>query len=284
MKFSQTTYSYTCDDSTTCHEFIINLSKGFWKIKCWGASGGDSTQIKGNKSSFSGGKGGYSVGVINTTEDEKFFLKIGGQGISNHSTKGAFKGGFNGGGGGNIGIDANPGGSGGGATDVRRGGNDLENRIIVAGGGGGAGVGTSYSTSNGGQYGGYGGGISGGSGGQYNSNIPEFTATGGTDSRGGKMGYNPNVDTLHGEDGQKVFGGSIPSQDVYSSGGGGVGGYFGGGSSIASGGGGGSGFVGGVMSYRNIIAQTIAGNDKFPSPYGGYENGHIGNDSLESLL
>ena len=138
-------------------------------------------------------------------------------------------------------------------------------------------MGTSYSTSNGGQYGGYGGGISGGSGGQYNSNIPEFTATGGTDSRGGKMGYNPNVDTLHGEDGQKVFGGSIPSQDVYSSGGGGVGGYFGGGSSIASGGGGGSGFVGGVMSYRNIIAQTIAGNDKFPSPYGGYENGHIGN-------
>ena len=277
MKYIQTTYTYTCDDNTNCHEFSIILTKGYWKIECWGASGGDSTQLKGDKKSFPGGKGGYSVGVVNTTYEEKFILTIGGQGTSNYSKKGTFAGGYNGGGGGIIGSEGNPCGSGGGGTDVRRGGNTLDHRIIVAGGGGGAGVGNSYSTWNGGQYGGYGGGIIGGSGGLYEKDIIYVTPTGGTDSHGGKKGCNAESPNQHGEDGSKGKGASISSQQVGSSGGGGGGGYFGGGSSHATGGGGGSGYVGGVMSYRNIKAETIGGDKEFPDPYGGYENGHIGN-------
>ena len=278
MKYYTMKYPYPCDDNIECSEFEIVLTRGYWKIECWGASGGDSYH-KTLDVSFPGGRGGYSVGVVNITEEiERFYLYIGGQGTSNRTTKGVFPGGFNGGGSGNVGTLGYWGGSGGGGTDVRRGGKAWDHRIIVAGGGGGAGAGNSNSIFGGGQYGGYGGGINGSDSGIYSKNDTVHTSGGGTQYKGGKKGYNPLSPERSGKDGQKGIGGGFDQQDTGSSGGGGGGGLYGGGSSDGSGGGGGSGYIGGVISYKNIIARTVNGNDEsFPSPYTGNENGHVGN-------
>ena len=277
MKYYSIKYPYPCDDNTDCDGFEVVLERGYWKIECWGASGGDS-YINTIDTSFPGGRGGYSVGVINVTDDtESFFFYIGGRGISNHTTKGVFLGGFNGGGSGHIGKLGYSGGSGGGGTDVRRGGRSWDHRIIVAGGGGGAGAGYYKSVWMGGQYGGYGGGINGSEGGPYRENEEYHTAGGGTQYEGGARGYNPSTSDKHGQNGDKGVGGGLTAQDTYSSGGVGGGGLFGGGSSESSGGGGGSGYIGGVMSYNGIIAQTISGNENFTSPYTGVEYGHTGN-------
>ena len=277
MKLIYTIYSYTCDNNINCHEFSVLLNQGYWKLECWGASGGDSFQLSHDKVSFPGGKGGYSVGVVYVANKERFELRIGGKGTSNYSTQGLFSGGFNGGGGGIIGIESNPGGSGGGATFFRWGGSTFYHIFIVAGGGGGAGVANTYSLWNDGQYGGAGGGINGSNGGPYSKDSPYETAFGATQKDGGNGGYNFELQSQHGEKGSKGTGASVPSVSVGSSGGGGGGGYYGGGSSHASGGGGGSGYIGGVISYRAIKAETINGENTFISPYGGYERGHDGN-------
>ena len=277
MSFYSIKFAYPCDDSTNCYGFEIVLERGYWKFECWGASGGDSYHNKLGVS-FPGGKGGYSVGVVNVTkETESFFINIGGKGISNKTSKGVFPGGYNGGGSGNVGDLGYLGGSGGGATDIRRGGKTLDHRIIVAGGGGGAGAGNSDSLWGGGQYGGPGGGINGTDGGPYNENDEEHIARGGTQNKGGSKGYNLLDPSRTGQDGDKGVGGGFVKQDTGSSGGGGGGGFYGGGSSEASGGGGGSGYVGGVISYKNIIAQTNSGNESIPNPLKGNEIGHTGN-------
>ena len=276
MNHPSITYSYPCDDNTNCYGIEILLGPGKWKLECWGASGGDSYH-KTLKKSFSGGKGGYSVGVINLTNYEHFFLTIGGKGTSNYSRSGTFAGGFNGGGGGHVGKDGNWGGSGGGGTDIRRNGKELDDRIIIAGGGGGAGAGNSNTDWGGGQYGGAGGGINGTDGGPYHELYTSHIATGAKGDKPGERGYNSDYPSQTGKNGEKGKGGSISSLNVESTGGGGGGGYYGGGSSSGSGGGGGSGYDGGVSSYQNIQAITINGEDSFPSPFGGQERGHSGN-------
>lgn len=98
-------------------------------IETWGAQGGNAT-VSGITE---GGRGGYSSGSIFLPEGTVLYIYVGGQN------------GYNGGGaGGSSGSEV--GKVGGGATDVRMGGNTISNRIIVAGGGGGCGGVGSFGT------------------------------------------------------------------------------------------------------------------------------------------
>ena len=189
--------------------------------------------------SFPGGWGGCAVATLSVTPGDTVYLFVGGAGgigfavdaTSNctpgppSSTNdpcpyGGSPGGFNGGGSGNGGVCAGAlifcigGGGGGGASDVRVGGTDPSNRVLVAGGGGGA----TYDAT-----GGSGGGLTGG--------------TGGGDYQGGTGG---NQD---GTSGSGLPGGVGSAAAENSGGGGGGGGYWGGAAPPAYGaGGGGSGF------------------------------------------
>ena len=270
-----TLYAYPCSDNSSCNGFQIYLEPGYWKLECWGASGGDSYN-KNKNTLFLGGRGGYSVGVVNVVEREVFYLTIGGSGYSLYSSneRKTISGGYNGGGSGQVGTLLYPAASGGGGTDIRRGGKDIDNRIIVAGGGGGAGAANSNYIDDDGQYGGAGGGLEGLQGGHYDSEDYSSRPTGGTQDKPGKMGY--TRPTEKGEDGELWKGGDVPSLNVESSGGGGGGGFYGGGSSHATGGAGGSGYVGKVISYGKTIAATFDGKQEIPNPLGGSEIGHLG--------
>lgn len=124
-------YAYT----GTVQEFKVPKS-GSYKIEVWGASGGDAYNNKYLHANSHGGRGGYSAGTVNLTENTTLYVVVGGRGKYG---SGYIAGGFNGGGTGG----ANSSGSGGGATDVRLKSGVLEteslnSRIIVAGGGGGS--------------------------------------------------------------------------------------------------------------------------------------------------
>lgn len=166
----------------------------------------------GAQGTVGGGLGGKTVGTFSVTPGETLNVFVGGQG------------GYNGGGPGYGGSK-----NGGGASDVRRGGVGLVDRIIVAGGGGG-------------KNGGPGGGLVGGdgAGGGYGGKGGLQTAggSGGGGSHGGTsgtLGVGGNASGHHGDGGS----------------GGGGGGYYGGGgggNDIAggdqtAGGGGGSSYV-----------------------------------------
>jgi hypothetical protein len=124
-------------DSQTFHytgkEQQFKVPPGVHKInvEAWGAAGGESD--------VAGGNGGRVSATIPVTPGEKLFLFVGG------AASGA-KGGFDGGADGGIsnwypkGCQNDcAGGGGGGASDIRRDGDVLHDRIFVAGGGGGAG-------------------------------------------------------------------------------------------------------------------------------------------------
>ena len=124
----------------------VTLPAGKYKLQCWGAQGGS-----GN--GYSGGKGGYSEGIVTLSQSTTFYVFVGGQG----STSG--NGGWNGGGGGSGSSSYSSGdeygsssfGCGGGATDIalttssmsyssyrtNRSSASLKSRMIVAGGGSG---------------------------------------------------------------------------------------------------------------------------------------------------
>lgn len=95
--------------------YYTTMCRGKHTLTVWGAQGGNT-----------GGKGGYSTGVVNLNENMNLYIYVGGQG-SKGST-----GGFNGGG-----TTGSGGGSGGGASDIRIGTDSLSARVIVAGGGSG---------------------------------------------------------------------------------------------------------------------------------------------------
>ena len=107
----------------------VELSAGKYLFECYGAKAG-STDL--------GGKGGYSAGEIEFSEDVTIHIFIGG--FTNNSD-----GGYNGGGGGPDVF------GGGGGTDIRINGTAISNRIIVAGGAGGASVDASPSVVDGGK-------------------------------------------------------------------------------------------------------------------------------------
>ncbi len=122
-------------------EFQIKQN-GYYKIQCWGAKGGCSL-ADGNREK-SGGKGGYTSGIIYLNKGEKIYVYVGKKGED--ATRGKdSKGGYNGGG---LGTwdnrDDEAAGAGGGATDIRLVSGDwnnfesLKSRIMVAAGGAGA--------------------------------------------------------------------------------------------------------------------------------------------------
>ena len=123
-KTSSKSFSMACAASTTTNfaytgavQNYTTVCRGTHTLTVWGAQGGNS-----------GGKGGYSTGVVNLNENMNLYIYVGGQG-SRGST-----GGFNGGG-----TTGSKGGTGGGASDIRIGTDSLYARVIVAGGGGGKG-------------------------------------------------------------------------------------------------------------------------------------------------
>ncbi|MBQ6449366.1 hypothetical protein IJJ08_00465 [bacterium] len=119
---------------------------GTYRIELWGAQGG----LGGYPTtSTNGGYGAYTAGTITLTAGTNLYFYLGGRGVDNTSgSKVTVTGGFNGGGAG--GYDSGnynaPGGSGGGATDVRmtkstwNNVTSLRSRIMVAAGGGGGGA------------------------------------------------------------------------------------------------------------------------------------------------
>ena len=266
-KTSSKSLSMACAASTTRNfaytgavQNYTTVCRGTHTLTVWGAQGGNT-----------GGKGGYSTGVVNLNENMKLYIYVGGQGSTGSS------GGFNGGG--TTGTTS--GGSGGGASDIRIGTDSLYARVIVAGGGGGKGQ--DYCAA-----GGVGGGTTGG--GSANQDNCGTQAGGGTQTAGGAKGnyrgtYGANTGT---------FGkGGNASSGTYVGGGGGGGWYGGGAGATASwsnGGGGGSGYVytsstasscpSGcklTSSYYLTNASTTAGSSSFPSTTSGTETGHSGN-------
>ena len=248
----------------------ITLPKGQYKLECWGAQGGTYSRYK-------GGPGGYSVGNIILTKKETLFFYVGGAGTTSTAA------GFNGGG---TGISSGRGG--GGASDIRIGQDSLYARVIVAGGGGGAGV-TGADTNPAG----CGGGLYGGDG-YYNNTTGTYT-TGKTRSGGSASQTAGGESWKTQSSGTGTFG-KGGNASGYSCGGGGGGWYGGGGAydndsdSDGHWGGGGSGYVytsstasnypSGCLlnsSYYLTNAQTIAGNTAFTSPTGTNETGHTGN-------
>lgn len=173
-------------------------------IDVYGAEGGTSGPS-------TAGLGGHVRATITVNSGETYQINVGGQGQTG-------SGGWNGGGDAPIATLA---GGGGGASDIRFGGTNLANRILVAGGGGGVG-----DYGNGGT-GGNGGGLSGSDG-------------GGTDPGAGGTQVNGGAGMNGGSDGVLGLGGSTTSD-----GGGGGGGYYGGGGGgwYKGGGGGGSSYI-----------------------------------------
>lgn len=244
----------------------ISLPAGKYKLEVWGAQGG-------NYSSYKGGYGGYSSGLLSLAKKTPLYVYSGGQGSSSATT-----GGFNGGG---SGIRNGRGG--GGASDIRVGQDSLYSRVIVAGGGGGSGV-TNVSGK------GVGGGTSGlgGCTNETTINGSNRSGGGGTQTEGGISWQ--NVASTKGSFGQ---GGNAYN---YSCGGGGGGWYGGGGAydndsdSDGRNGGGGSGYIytastasnypsGCLLNSSHYLsdAQTATGATSFPSPTGSNETGHTGN-------
>lgn len=269
----------------------VTLAPGTYKLECWGAQGGNSNQSNGTYGN--GGKGGYSTGILNVSTNTTIYITVGGQGqngVLNTRTAGGFNGGGDGYGTNNSGV----GGGGGGASDISlmspvfshssyfinniRDTNSLLSRIIVAGGGGSAGYDVSNNAAN--------GGAGGGTTGQDGLSNRVYHGTGGKQTTFGTGGSSeePNRYSV-----QAKFGCGASASNSTDVAPGGGGGWYGGGLHCDSAGGG-SGYVytsatasnypSGCLlnsTYYLSNAQTIAGNQSFPSPTGSTETGHSGN-------
>ena len=238
---------------------------GTYTFQVWGAQGGTALNTNGTVAQV-GPRGGYATGNYTLTSGQTLYLYVGGQGAGNTDQKIAIAGGFNGGGIGYNGDTTGRAASGGGASDIRIGGNALANRVIVAGGGGGG----RYFSGYGLQTGSHGGGTSGVNGQTGTTvGVSMGQGAGGTQSAGGAGGQNGGT---AGSGTSGNGGNGISSLNNYGSSGGG-GGYFGGGGAgVGMSPGGGSGYVGGVT------ASTItAGDASMPNPAGGNMVGRSGN-------
>jgi hypothetical protein len=214
------------------------------------ALGGEGAGFSVYPSSATPGRPGRVYAIIPVHGGEKLYVFVGGSGTH---------GGFNGGGaGGSNDYNGSYAGSpGGGASDVRKGGDTVNDRIVVAAGGGGAGEAIrAYNYS----FGGNGGGLAGRPGGAGSSDSGGGGG-GGTQSQGGSGGAGgPGCGLSCGDKGRPGESGALgvggsggggASNDVYAAGGGGGGGgYYGGG-----GGGGG----GNQSCYRYCASQSGGG-------------------------
>jgi hypothetical protein len=229
-KHSQT-FSYTgAEQNFMVPKRITNVT-----VTASGASGGLEGFTSKYQNSGSGGLGGRITATIPVTPGETLDIFVGGAG-----DYGGLYAGYNGGGEGGSAYSCSGicGWGGGGASDVRQGGDSLADRVVVAGGG--AGAGTDYRT---GGYltGGYGGGKVGsageGSGGSGGGGAGT-QSSGGSGGHGGKKGCCRGGGGASGALGQGGSGGEDAFEYLESGGGGGGGGYYGGG-----GGGGGGGIA-----------------------------------------
>ena len=241
-------FAYTGDVQT----YVVPKS-GYYKIEAWGAQGG-STQGTDTNNIHSGGNGAYTSGIIELFEGEKLYVNVGGKGSKAELLENLTIGGYNGGGGANYGA-----GTGGGATDIRFNGNLLNDRIMVASGGGGAGIFSELET------GGSGGTFVGLVGGSYfnEETTGRFGGAGGTQISGGLAG-NPWTEQIRdgiflGTNGEFGIGGEGGYELKYEQGAGaGGGGYYGGGggSERNGGGAGGSSYISGHLGCVAITSQT----------------------------
>ena len=188
---------YPCEDEcSVCSPYFTQLPRGSYILEVWGGQGG-----------LSGGKGGYSKGILRLSETTPTYIYIGSKGCELKNTLGITKLAFGGGGSGSAAHSSSSprsAGSGGGGTDIRINSDDLNNRIIVAGGGGGV----SYST-NPTNDGGYGGGIKG-----------EDVEVNNHCSKGGTQENSPEVASAY--SGSFGVGGTSNSNQSTASGGGGA--------------------------------------------------------------
>ena len=247
---------------------------GRYKLEVWGAQGGN------YNSTYVGGKGGYSVGILDINKASNLYIYVGGAGKKGPKGTGNIPGGYNGGGSSSLRTDYEY-TSGGGATDIRLIPGNFDNlrsllsRFIVAGGGGsGSFNGDVYG------YGGAGGGESGIKG--TTTQTTSATGAPGTQTSGGITTY-WNQDDVY-EYYNFVNGsfglGGYPILGNLTRAGAGGGGWYGGayGGCWAVGGGGGSGFVLTENTKKNTPlnylvtneyylsdAKTIAGNQKIPT-------------------
>lgn len=223
------TFNYTGGVQT----FTAPVS-GTYSFDLYGGRGGNVTSYY----PTNGGLGGRSQGQMSLGAGQVINVYVGGQGADrqgNHPYGSCTltNGGWNGGGANRSAGNGTPGG---GASDIRIGGNALVNRYIVAGGGGGCGW--TYAT------GGAGGGLSGVGGANGTG--------GGTQNAGG------NVGNSSGGCGQSAGSLGQGGDGSGSSAGGGAGGggyYGGGGGGYNQGGGGGSSYYGGA-GVTNGSTQT----------------------------
>lgn len=257
--FSTTKYDYTGGEQT----YIVSTD-GYYKLEVWGAQGGSVTY---SSTTYRGGYGGYSFGIVNLEKDKKIYIYVGGAG-SGGSISASYSGGYNGGGPTNGTGNDHYHSSGGGATHIATVSGELstlneaikDSILIVAGGGGGGyrhTAGTEYS-SIGGDGGGYIGtdSTTGGSNGKQ--------GLGGTQLAGGKYNGATESESI-------IFGsfglGGKPSASWGSAGGGG---YYGGGASYGStasngnsGGGGGSGYIGNsILTNKYMYCYNCTTSNK----------------------
>jgi hypothetical protein len=227
------TFSYTGGVQT----FIVPAGVTRLTVVARGGVGEGGGQV-----SFAGFPGRIYA-IIPVRPGEKLYVIVGAS---------ARDGGFNGGGRGGYGGGRGSyytGSGGGGASDVRVGGDKLKDRIIVAAGGGGSGSADSTNVNQ--NSGGNGGGLVGGPGG-----TGDIGGGGGTQSAGGSAGVGGGGNAQPGGAGALGVGGSGGSGGSGSypgwGGGGGGGGYYGGGGgggsagqfdSVSGGGGGGSSYI-----------------------------------------
>ena len=125
-----TNFTYTGECTT-----YTAKSDGYYNLEVWGAQGGN------YNTTYVGGLGGYSKGIVHLEKGTTLYVCVGGQPQTVTTTKTAVPGGFNGGGNGfnrDYSSTYTYGQAGGGATDIRIGQNSLYARVIVAGGGSGS--------------------------------------------------------------------------------------------------------------------------------------------------
>ena len=241
------------------YEFILN--RGVHIFHLWGASGSGAVSSAYGVAGIPG-KGGYIQGTIFLRKKTKVFAYVGSKGVEtqNKCTPDSyqeFQGAFNGGGG--I-YTSGIGGAGGGSTDIRFNRDEIESRVLVAGGGGGAGFGS---------IGGDGGYPNGTDGFSVADKVHQkCLGIGGSQTSGGlqkecstgncieKSTVNQSITNTIG--GKALGGYGIGKSCGGSSGGGGY--YGGGGTYNAGGAGGGSSYVNPIFSYFKYENGVNEGN------------------------
>jgi len=239
-------FSYTGASQT----FTVPSGVAQITVDAIGGSGGVSNDI-------APGLGQEVKATVSVTAGEVVNLFVGGAGAAYNLP------GFNGGGQGS--------GGGGGASDIRIGGTDLSNRVIVAGGGGGDGI------SEAGGNGGYGSGSPGSDYTFCRDNFGGSVAKGGGGGSQVAPGAGGAGDTCHsgegGADGALTGGvggngGMDQLRGTFVGGGGGGGYYGGGGGGSNAGGGGGSSFVeSSVATYVSSNQAASTGNGSITISY-----------------